>query len=183
MISCQWDLDFHGDDAGYFESKATLFDSLTRNRPAVLPADSPHGDVLARRTRGRVVRFGRGPGADVRLTDEHSTLSGSSAILETPSGRLPIRTFLLGDYNLDNAAAAAACALARQIFGRVLQQPPQLRILAAEGLQCQLVGFVFLLALQLHGEGVEHGLAGDVVVIVAQCLYELRPRVADHRVV
>ena len=41
--------------------------------------------------------------------------SALSAVLLTPSGKLPIRSFLLGRFNLDNIAAAAACALASGI--------------------------------------------------------------------
>lgn len=59
--------------------------------------------------------FGRGANADVRLHEEHCGLEGSSAILETPSGKLPIRTFLPGPHNLENIAAAAACALALEL--------------------------------------------------------------------
>lgn len=105
-------LDFHGDERRYFEAKAKLFDTLGTESTAVLPADSDHGRALAERTRGRVLSFGRSAAASVRLTEEHSGIEGASAVLETPRGRLPLRTFLPGDYNLDNVAAAAACALA-----------------------------------------------------------------------
>jgi UDP-N-acetylmuramoyl-L-alanyl-D-glutamate--2,6-diaminopimelate ligase len=81
----------------------------------VLPADDPRGDQLARRTRARTLTWGRTPNADVRLRDEHCGLDGSSAILETPVGTLPIRTFLPGQANLDNVAAAAACAVALEL--------------------------------------------------------------------
>lgn len=105
-------LDFHPDLASYFEAKASLFTSLGSERTAVLPADTDHGRELRRRTAARVLSFGRTADADVRLTDERTGIDGASAVLETPRGRLPVRTFLLGDYNLDNVAAAAACALA-----------------------------------------------------------------------
>jgi UDP-N-acetylmuramoyl-L-alanyl-D-glutamate--2,6-diaminopimelate ligase len=103
-------LDFHGDRASYFEAKARLFDELGSGASAVLPADAPEGDVLARRTRARILRFGRDARSDVRLRDERTDLSGSSAVLDTPSGPVPVRTFLPGRHNLDNVAAAAACA-------------------------------------------------------------------------
>jgi UDP-N-acetylmuramoyl-L-alanyl-D-glutamate--2,6-diaminopimelate ligase len=105
-------LDFHGNLTAYFEAKAALFTALGREQTAVLPADSAHGRELATRTAALVLTFGRAPAAEVRLTDERSGLDGASAVLVTPRGRLPVRTFLLGDYNLDNVAAAAACALA-----------------------------------------------------------------------
>jgi UDP-N-acetylmuramoyl-L-alanyl-D-glutamate--2,6-diaminopimelate ligase len=104
-------LDFHGDEQSYFRAKARLFESLGPEQHAVLPADSPHGAELRRLTRAHVWTFGRGKSADVRLGDEHSGRDGSSAVLSTPSGSFPVRSFLLGRFNLDNVAAAAACAL------------------------------------------------------------------------
>jgi UDP-N-acetylmuramoyl-L-alanyl-D-glutamate--2,6-diaminopimelate ligase len=104
-------LDFHGDEAAYFAAKARLFDSLEPGQWAVT-SDSPRGLELAARTRGRSLVFGRSARAAVRLSDERCGLAGSSAVLAVPSGRLPLRTFLLGRANLDNVAAAAACAVA-----------------------------------------------------------------------
>jgi UDP-N-acetylmuramoyl-L-alanyl-D-glutamate--2,6-diaminopimelate ligase len=104
-------LDFHGDEDSYFRAKARLFESLGPEQHAVLPADSEHGERLRRMTRARVWTFGRGESADVRLHDERSGREGSSAVLSTPAGSLPVRSFLLGRFNLDNVAAAAACAL------------------------------------------------------------------------
>jgi len=105
-------LDFHGTEEAYFEAKARLFDALDESQAAVLPADSDYGDRLRQNTRARVLSFGRSASADVRLCDEYCGLDGSRAVLETPQGSLPVRTFLLGRFNLDNVAAAAACALA-----------------------------------------------------------------------
>ncbi len=124
-------LDFHGDAEAYLAAKLRLFESLDSDQWAVVPADSEIGAQVAARTKARVLTFGRSASADVRLTEEHSGLEGSSAVLETPSGRLPIRTFLLGRYNLDNVAAAAACAHALTI-------PPEALaggVLALEGVR------------------------------------------------
>lgn len=105
-------LDFHGNQEAYFEAKARLFEALDETQAAVIPADSDYGQRLRRNTRARVVSFGRSESADVRLRNEYCGLDGSRAVLETPQGSLPVRTFLLGRFNLDNVAAAAACALA-----------------------------------------------------------------------
>jgi UDP-N-acetylmuramoyl-L-alanyl-D-glutamate--2,6-diaminopimelate ligase len=105
-------LDFHGDEQLYFAAKARLFESLSQRECAVLPADSPYGERVKALTEARVLTFGRSATADVRLREERCGLEGSSAILDTPDGSLPLRTFLLGRFNLDNVAAAAACALA-----------------------------------------------------------------------
>jgi UDP-N-acetylmuramoyl-L-alanyl-D-glutamate--2,6-diaminopimelate ligase len=105
-------LDFHEDERGYFDAKARLFESLADDAWAVLPADTSDGERMAARARGRKLTFGRSERADVRLRDERCGREGSSATLETPSGSLPVRTFLAGRVNLDNVAAAAACGIA-----------------------------------------------------------------------
>ena len=105
-------LDFHEDEESYFLTKAKLFEALSARECAVLPADSPIGERMRGRTEARVLTFGRRDSADVRLRDERCGNDGSSAILETPEGPLPVRSFLLGRFNLENVAAAAACALA-----------------------------------------------------------------------
>jgi UDP-N-acetylmuramoyl-L-alanyl-D-glutamate--2,6-diaminopimelate ligase len=122
-------LDFHRDEQSYFAAKAELFASLDGNRWAVLPADSPYGERLAALTRGRILTFGRSAKAGVRLRDERCGLDGSSAVLETPSGTFPIRTFLPGRMNLDNVAAAAACAVALDLAAEAIPAG----VLALEG--------------------------------------------------
>ncbi len=70
----------------------------------------------------------------------------------------------------------------RQRVRRVLQQPPQRRFLLAERFERQLVGFVFALPLNLPDQRPKYGLAGNLIVVVTQRLYELRPGAADNRV-
>ena len=105
-------LDFHGGADAYFEAKASLFDRLTPGDTAVLPADDPHGARLAARTRARTIVFGHDSGSDVRIEAERFDLTGSTATLRTPLGRLEVRTSLPGAFNVLNAAAASACGIA-----------------------------------------------------------------------
>jgi UDP-N-acetylmuramoyl-L-alanyl-D-glutamate--2,6-diaminopimelate ligase len=104
-------LDYYGNEEDYFEAKARLFDELGSGDHGVIPADSPWGNRLAARTRGKLLRFGRSAHADVRLSDEICRLDGSSATLSGPNGPFEIDIALPGRFNLDNAAAAAACAI------------------------------------------------------------------------
>ncbi len=113
-------LDFHGDVESYFEAKARMFDALEPDQTAVLPADDPRGALLRRRTRADVLTFGRSEGATVRLFDEACDLGGSACVLEIGGAPLPIRTRLLGRFNLDNVAAAAACAVAAGLPARAV---------------------------------------------------------------
>jgi UDP-N-acetylmuramoyl-L-alanyl-D-glutamate--2,6-diaminopimelate ligase len=105
-------LDFHADEREYFEAKARLFDTLPSDSHAVLPADDARGDELARRTAGKIWTFGRGARSTVRIGEERGDILGSRAVLSTPAGELPLAVRLPGRFNLDNAAAAATCALA-----------------------------------------------------------------------
>lgn len=106
-------LDFHQTLDRYFEAKATLFDRLDpEHATAVLPADDEAGRILAKRTRAKVVTFGRSPASDVRITGERSGLDGSFAVLQAAKTPIEIRTPLVGRFNVDNVAVAAACALA-----------------------------------------------------------------------
>jgi len=108
-------LDFHADREAYFEAKARMFRELSPDARAVISTDTSYHARLREAACAPVLGFGRADGADVRLRDEHCALQGSSAVLDLPSGPLPVRTFLLGPLNLENVAAAAACAVAAEL--------------------------------------------------------------------
>lgn len=118
-------LDFHESMESYFEAKATLVRGLKLDAVAVLPADDPRGVELAELTRARVVTFGRGDDATVRIAGEESSLDGSRAVLETPSGELEVHSPLVGSFALDNIAAAAACALSVGLGGDAITRGVQ----------------------------------------------------------
>jgi len=105
-------LDFHGTRERYLDAKAILFERLAGEATAVLPADDPAGDEIARRTRAKTVRFGRAAAATIRITRDVYGTHGSRGVLETAEGPLAFTTPLVGAFNVDNVAAAAACALA-----------------------------------------------------------------------
>jgi len=114
-------LDFHRTMEDYLEAKAILFRGLAPQAIAVLNADDPHAQHLRAATRARVVTFGEGPGADVRLVSFLPGARGSTLALEIAAGiegtgaagsRLPIDCPLVGRPNARNAAAAAAACLA-----------------------------------------------------------------------
>lgn len=105
-------LDFHSGSDAYFEAKASLFDRLGSDATAIVPSDDPRGSVIAARTKARVIVFGHGPRADLRIENERSGLTGSTADLVTSHGRIEVRTRIPGAFNVLNAAAAAACGIA-----------------------------------------------------------------------
>jgi UDP-N-acetylmuramoyl-L-alanyl-D-glutamate--2,6-diaminopimelate ligase len=113
-------LDFHGGSDAYFEAKASLFERLDPEDTAIVPSDDPRGSTLAARTAARVLVFGHGPLADVRIEKESSGLNGSAARLMTPRGPIEIRTALPGGFNVLNAAAATACGIALGFDGTAI---------------------------------------------------------------
>lgn len=99
-------LDFHGGREGYVRGKARL---LQRARASggtvVVNADDPGAlAALEFAGSGETVLFGR-DGA-VRAVDA----TGSTFMLETPTGRARVRLPLPGAYNVANALCAAACS-------------------------------------------------------------------------
>ncbi len=102
-------LDFHGTLERYFAAKRQLF--LTADRPpAAVNIDDAHGRRLADELRGlgheRLLTFGFDAGADVR--PEGLELASDGARF-TVAG-IPIRTHLLGRFNIENVLAAVAMA-------------------------------------------------------------------------
>jgi len=91
--------------------KGDLLAALPAEGKAVIPAEDRFG--LAGRTRAAVVRFGRGPLADVRAEQVREIESGGFEFqLVTPAGRVAARVAGLGETTLANALAAAAAAQA-----------------------------------------------------------------------
>ncbi|HEY7137172.1 MAG TPA: UDP-N-acetylmuramoyl-L-alanyl-D-glutamate--2,6-diaminopimelate ligase [Acidimicrobiia bacterium] len=108
-------LDFHGDLDAYFEAKAALFDPA-RTAAAALNVDDPYGAELARRCRCLGIApltFAIDADADVRASDVDTDRSATTFTLHDPDGGTHrVHTSLAGSFNVMNALAAAATALA-----------------------------------------------------------------------
>jgi UDP-N-acetylmuramoyl-L-alanyl-D-glutamate--2,6-diaminopimelate ligase len=112
-------LDYHGTLDAYFEAKAMLFDPA-RAAAAAVNVDDPYGvrlDALARVRGLDVWTFGaevHDPGPAVRAEDVTLDRSGSTFVLVDTrrAQRAETRTALIGSFNVANALAAAASALA-----------------------------------------------------------------------
>lgn len=112
-------LDFHKTPQAYFDSKARLFDLLTRpsspkgRRWAVLNKDDASCARLERLISGAEVRtFGFSEGADLRALGEVLSLEGTAFRLSRSGRELGVRLRLIGRHNLRNALGAAAAAWA-----------------------------------------------------------------------
>jgi UDP-N-acetylmuramoyl-L-alanyl-D-glutamate--2,6-diaminopimelate ligase len=106
-------LDFHGSMEAYGQAKARLFTDLGPKH-AVVHIDDPFGAELAERLSGSVIRCSREPGvpAEIRATRWSATRAGIDAEVETPAGRVEIRSPMLGEHNLENLLVALGCAYA-----------------------------------------------------------------------
>lgn len=155
-------LEFFDDLRGIAEAKAELLEGMPGDALVVANADDPEVVRFVERwaagpgADGRLVWFGRGPRADVaaEAVEPAGDAVGSRFRLlvrqgVTPEGEaldLPVHLALHGGYNVDNALAAAACALA-------LGVPPQ------------AVAAALAAARPAAGRGIVRRLAGSVTVV------------------
>lgn len=116
-------LDFYGDMEHYFVAKKLLFSPPYRRADtiAVTNKDEPYGARVAREAAGRWLTFGRNEG-DYRIKNAEVTASYNKFTLEGPGGRIELRSRLVGDFSLPNAAGAAVLALGAGIGVDAIRQ-------------------------------------------------------------
>ena len=103
-------LDYHGTMEAYLGAKLKLARLLGVAGVEVVSADDPAWKALS--PRGPRVTFGLHPDAEVRGCDIRLDARGSRFSINGRFGSAGIALPLLGDFNVLNALAAAACALA-----------------------------------------------------------------------
>ena len=101
-------LDYHRTFEDYRAAKKRLFDDLGPGATAVVNADDPNADAMTADTAARVVTFGTGAGADVRVEVVANTLDGLRLKLDGDERAYTMR----GRFNALNLAAAYAAGLA-----------------------------------------------------------------------
>jgi UDP-N-acetylmuramoyl-L-alanyl-D-glutamate--2,6-diaminopimelate ligase len=110
-------LDFHRTLGEYKAAKGRLFQMLDEAadkgvpKTAVLNADDPASDDFRRLTAARVVTYGLDAPADVAASQVHAEGPGTSFELTGAFGALPVKTRLVGRYNVYNCLAAAAAGI------------------------------------------------------------------------
>jgi UDP-N-acetylmuramoyl-L-alanyl-D-glutamate--2,6-diaminopimelate ligase len=110
-------LDYHGTMEAYLASKLRLGDLLQPGGYQVVNLDDEVWRALP--SRDRRVTFGLHPAADVRGSEVMLDAGGSKFSLSGRFGSAEVTLPLLGDFNVSNALAAAATALA---LGNPLQE-------------------------------------------------------------
>ncbi len=103
-------LDYHGTMEAYLAAKLKLTTLLQLGGVEVVNIDDPAWTALP--GGDRRVSFGLGPEADVCASRLELGAAGSRFLLDGRFGRAEVTLPLLGDFNVSNALAAAACALA-----------------------------------------------------------------------
>ena len=102
-------LDYHGTMESYLAAKLKLGGMLAERGVEVVNLDDTAWAVMP--VSSRRVTFGVHPAADVRATGIVLDAAGSRFRLEGCFGTTEVTLPLLGDFNVANALAAAACAL------------------------------------------------------------------------
>ncbi|MGH7669627.1 MAG: UDP-N-acetylmuramoyl-L-alanyl-D-glutamate--2,6-diaminopimelate ligase [Gemmatimonadaceae bacterium] len=130
-------LDYHGTMDAYFQAKALLADQVARDGAMVINADDPAW--LGLPPHGRLVRFSvAGAVAEVRAMDIEAGPRGSGFVLAIGAAHHDVELPLIGDFNVANAAGAAAVAWAlgeppaaiAQRLSSMPQVPGRLELLA-----------------------------------------------------
>jgi UDP-N-acetylmuramoyl-L-alanyl-D-glutamate--2,6-diaminopimelate ligase len=109
-------LDYHRDYESYRAAKGRLFKSLNETQPkkhsppraAILNRDDSSFEYLSENTLVRKISYGSHLEADLRVAEVNLDKQGISFILLGRDYQIPIRTNLLGEYNIANCLAAFA---------------------------------------------------------------------------
>jgi UDP-N-acetylmuramoyl-L-alanyl-D-glutamate--2,6-diaminopimelate ligase len=109
-------LDFHGTLDEYGRAKRRLFELLAASpkpaRTAVVNGDDPAGAGMVHGLGLDVLTFGLSDGCRVRAVEWSSSLDGIRMTVDTPAGRIPLASPLIGEHNVMNLLGAAGVGLA-----------------------------------------------------------------------
>jgi UDP-N-acetylmuramoyl-tripeptide--D-alanyl-D-alanine ligase len=94
------------------QAKGELFDHLKPDGTAVLNADDNYFDTLKKKFSGRVLSFGIDKESDVRASDFRQERRFTDFTIRSGNSTVNVRLRAVGKYNIYNALAAAAAALA-----------------------------------------------------------------------
>lgn len=105
-------IEFFGTEAAIACAKAEIFEGLEPGGTAIIPYDSPHRDLLvgvAREHGAKIVTFGMGDGADVRVAAAVPAASGGTLVSARLAGaELCYTVAAPGDHNVSNSLALLA---------------------------------------------------------------------------
>ncbi|KPJ97488.1 MAG: hypothetical protein AMK71_13270, partial [Nitrospira bacterium SG8_35_4] len=130
-------LDFHGDMGAYFNAKRDIFRYLDEGGSAVLNADDPMiqplARTLARISDSNVITCGMNSDATIRAMNiseqriqnkkhKRTVPAGLSFTARTPSGEIPVNSCLIGRFNVYNILMSIGIAHALGIHTDAIEQ-------------------------------------------------------------
>ncbi|WP_281349711.1 UDP-N-acetylmuramoyl-L-alanyl-D-glutamate--2,6-diaminopimelate ligase [Ornithinibacillus caprae] len=114
-------LDYHDSMEDYLRAKSLLFAQLGNRyeekhpKFAIINVDDSSSGLLQRSTAQHVITYGCENEAHIRAENIKLDATGTSFILITPVGKVPIKSKLIGKFNVYNMLAASAASIALQI--------------------------------------------------------------------
>jgi UDP-N-acetylmuramoyl-L-alanyl-D-glutamate--2,6-diaminopimelate ligase len=118
-------LDYHQDMELYFQAKTGLFHQhLKKNGKglAIINRDDPYGQRLWRECQDPKKDFGIEHKASYFPLEIRSSLNGIQARIQTPQGEYPIKSSLIGRFNMYNILAAWAVGEGFLLKGNIIQK-------------------------------------------------------------
>jgi UDP-N-acetylmuramoyl-L-alanyl-D-glutamate--2,6-diaminopimelate ligase len=108
-------LDYHITMEEYERAKSLLFASLGPDATAVINWDDPAAATMRDACSCPVLRYGFSSGVDISAELRRLDIDGFSMILKTPVGDVDVTSRLPGRFNVMNALAASAAAVALDV--------------------------------------------------------------------
>ncbi len=105
-------LDYHKSEASYLAAKTRLFAALAPEATALLNAQSPQSQSIARQTEAQIRWYAVDGPADITAHIESMTVEGTRFSLAYEGRQARVETPLVGRYNVANHLAAAGLCLA-----------------------------------------------------------------------
>ncbi len=116
-------LDYHKTPEAYAAAKRRLFEYLRPGGQAIINGDDAYGRMLAETIPNRaVVTYAIERPAKVSIKQVVCTWQGTSLVLDTPWGVVPVTTPLLGRHNVWNLAAASTTLLALGVAPQAIRE-------------------------------------------------------------
>ncbi len=113
-------MDYHVSMEDYADSKKLLFDNLKSNSVAIVFADSEYSDYMVRDTKASIFTVGRNKKCNYKIIKENSGLLSSEFLLYGGHRIIDAKTSLIGKFNNENVAlAAAACNVLKIDYGAI----------------------------------------------------------------
>jgi UDP-N-acetylmuramoyl-L-alanyl-D-glutamate--2,6-diaminopimelate ligase len=104
-------LDFHVSMEEYFRAKKLLFDGLPQQAHAIVNVDDTYGRRIAEAVNAKTITFGTGRGSAVSPRNISVSLAGTEFLVEYAGTSHPVRSSLIGRFNVSNILAAYAAGV------------------------------------------------------------------------